>query len=139
LYFASWLFSGSTHTCSGSVISTEAADGKNKSEAFYGVDADGHAFERFIRPILSKYTIAGTPQLSLRRKLRHDTLRRPRCRSSPRRPKRQATYLMNARQGGEFSWNTTHTPPGRGFGGAAAAPGTVENGTNFMPDLAYRL
>ena len=44
---------------------------------------------------------------------------------------------MNARQGGEFSWNTTHTPPGRGFGGGAAAPGTVENGTNFMPDLAY--
>jgi carboxypeptidase C (cathepsin A) len=50
----------------------------------------------------------------------------------------QATYLMNARQGGEFSWNMTHTPPGRGFG-SGAAPGTVENGTNVMPDLAYRM
>jgi carboxypeptidase C (cathepsin A) len=51
----------------------------------------------------------------------------------------QATYLMSARQGGEFSWNMTHTPPGRGFGGGAAAPGTVETGANVMPDLAYRM
>jgi carboxypeptidase C (cathepsin A) len=51
----------------------------------------------------------------------------------------QATYLMSARQGGEFSWNMTHTPPGRGFGGGGAAPGTVETGANVMPDLAYRM
>jgi carboxypeptidase C (cathepsin A) len=51
----------------------------------------------------------------------------------------QATYLMSARQGGEFSWNMTHTPPGRGFGGGAATPGSVETGANVMPDLAYRM
>jgi carboxypeptidase C (cathepsin A) len=51
----------------------------------------------------------------------------------------QATYLLSGRQGGEFSWNMTHTPPGRGFGGGAAAPGTVETGANVMPDLAYRM
>ncbi len=51
----------------------------------------------------------------------------------------QATYLLSGRQGGEFSWNMTHTPPGRGFGGGGAAPGTVETGANVMPDLAYRM
>ena len=51
----------------------------------------------------------------------------------------QATYLMSARQGGEFNWNMTHTPPGRGFGGGAATPGSVETGANVMPDLAYRM
>jgi carboxypeptidase C (cathepsin A) len=50
----------------------------------------------------------------------------------------QATYLMSARQGGEFNWNMTHTPPGRGFGGGAT-PGSVETGANVMPDLAYRM
>jgi carboxypeptidase C (cathepsin A) len=51
----------------------------------------------------------------------------------------QATYLLSGRQGGEFSWNMTHTPPGRGFGGGGSAPGTVETGANVMPDLAYRM
>jgi carboxypeptidase C (cathepsin A) len=52
----------------------------------------------------------------------------------------QTTYLMSARQGGEFSWNMTHHPPG-GRGGAAgnAVAGTVETGANVMPDLAYRM
>jgi carboxypeptidase C (cathepsin A) len=36
--------------------------GKNKSEAFYGVDADGHAFERFIRRFLSKYDRWNSPK-----------------------------------------------------------------------------
>lgn len=52
---------------------------------------------------------------------------------------RQDTYLMSARQGGEFSWNMTHRPPGRGFFGGGGAPGTTETGTNVMPDLAYRM
>ena len=52
---------------------------------------------------------------------------------------RQDTYLHNGRQGGEFSWNMTHTPPGRGFGGGGAQPGTTETGANVMPDLAYRM
>jgi carboxypeptidase C (cathepsin A) len=51
----------------------------------------------------------------------------------------QATYLMSARQGGEFNWNMTHTPPGRGFGGGGSTPGSVETGANVMPDLAYRM
>jgi carboxypeptidase C (cathepsin A) len=52
----------------------------------------------------------------------------------------QATYLMSARQGGEFSWNMTHHPPGgRGGGGGNAVAGTVETGANVMPDLAYRM
>jgi carboxypeptidase C (cathepsin A) len=52
----------------------------------------------------------------------------------------QDTYLMNARQGGEFSWNMTHRPPGRGFGGGpGGGAGTVETGANVMPDLAYRM
>ena len=51
----------------------------------------------------------------------------------------QATYLMSARQGGEFNWNMTHTPPGRGFGGGGSQPGSVETGANVMPDLAYRM
>ncbi len=50
----------------------------------------------------------------------------------------QDTYLLNASAGGEFSWNLTHRPPGRGGGGAGGA-GTVENGANVMPDLAYRM
>jgi len=49
----------------------------------------------------------------------------------------QATYLMNARQGGEFSWNMNHQPPGRGFPGAGG--GSSETGANVMPDLAYRM
>jgi carboxypeptidase C (cathepsin A) len=36
--------------------------GKNKSEGFYGVDADGHAFERFIRRFLSKYDRWNSPK-----------------------------------------------------------------------------
>ncbi len=36
--------------------------GKNKGEAFYGVDADGHAFERFIRRFLSKYDRWNSPK-----------------------------------------------------------------------------
>ncbi len=51
----------------------------------------------------------------------------------------QATYLMSARQGGEFNWNMTHNPPGRGFGGGGSQPGSVETGANVMPDLAYRM
>ena len=51
----------------------------------------------------------------------------------------QDTYLLNAGQGGEFSWNLTHRPPGRGGGGGGGAAGTVENGANVMPDLAYRM
>ena len=50
----------------------------------------------------------------------------------------QDTYLLSAREGGEFSWNMTHRPPGRGGGGGGAA-GTVETGANVMPDLAYRM
>jgi carboxypeptidase C (cathepsin A) len=49
----------------------------------------------------------------------------------------QATYLMNARQGGEFNWNMNHQPPGRGFPGAGG--GSSETGANVMPDLAYRM
>ncbi len=49
----------------------------------------------------------------------------------------QDTYLLSARQGGEFSWNLTHHPPGRG--GGPVTPGSVENGPNVMPDLAYRM
>ena len=53
----------------------------------------------------------------------------------------QSTYLMSAREGGEFSWNMTHRPPGGGGGGGGgnAAPGTMETGANVMPDLAYRM
>jgi carboxypeptidase C (cathepsin A) len=53
----------------------------------------------------------------------------------------QDTYLMNARQGDPtFSWNMTHRPPGRGYGGGGGgAAGTVETGANVMPDLAYRM
>ena len=52
----------------------------------------------------------------------------------------QDTYLMSARDGGEFSWNMTHRPPGRGFGGGGGGgAGTVETGANVMPDLAYRM
>jgi carboxypeptidase C (cathepsin A) len=53
----------------------------------------------------------------------------------------QDTYALNARQDDPtFSWNMTHRPPGRGFGGpGGAAPGTVETGANVMPDLAYRM
>ena len=36
--------------------------GRNKGEAFYGVDADGHAFERFIRRFLSKYDRWNSPK-----------------------------------------------------------------------------
>ncbi len=52
---------------------------------------------------------------------------------------RQDTYLMSARAGGEFSWNMTHRPPGRGGFGGGGAAGTVETGANVMPDLAYRM
>jgi carboxypeptidase C (cathepsin A) len=48
----------------------------------------------------------------------------------------QSTYLMSARDGGEFSWNMNHRPPSaRGGGGG----GSQETGTNVMPDLAYRM
>jgi carboxypeptidase C (cathepsin A) len=48
---------------------------------------------------------------------------------------RQDTYLLSARQGGEFSWNMNHRPPTeRGPGG-----GSSETGANVMPDLAYRM
>ena len=48
----------------------------------------------------------------------------------------QSTYLLSGRDGGEFSWNMNHRPPGRGgYGGG----GTVETGANVMPDLAYRM
>jgi carboxypeptidase C (cathepsin A) len=50
----------------------------------------------------------------------------------------QATYLMSARQGGEFSWNMNHQPPGRGFGGGGGN-NSSETGANVMPDLAYRM
>ncbi|WP_263378530.1 S10 family peptidase [Granulicella paludicola] len=36
--------------------------GKGKAEAFYGVDGDGHAFERFIRRFLSKYDRWNSPK-----------------------------------------------------------------------------
>ena len=52
----------------------------------------------------------------------------------------QSTYLMSGRDGGEFSWNMTHRPPGgRGGGGGGGGAGTVETGANVMPDLAYRM
>lgn len=51
----------------------------------------------------------------------------------------QDTYLLSARSGGEFSWNLTHRPPGRGGGNAGGGAGTVETGANVMPDLAYRM
>jgi carboxypeptidase C (cathepsin A) len=48
----------------------------------------------------------------------------------------QSTYLLSGRDGGEFSWNMNHRPPGRGgYGGG----GSVETGANVMPDLAYRM
>jgi carboxypeptidase C (cathepsin A) len=50
----------------------------------------------------------------------------------------QDTYLLSGRSGGEFNWNMTHTPPGRG-GGGGSFPGAVETGANVMPDLAYRM
>ena len=50
----------------------------------------------------------------------------------------QATYLMSARQGGEFSWNMNHQPPGRG-GGGGSGNNSSETGANVMPDLAYRM
>jgi carboxypeptidase C (cathepsin A) len=49
----------------------------------------------------------------------------------------QDTYLMSARDGGEFSWNMNHRPPGR-FGGGGGG-NSVETGANVMPDLAYRM
>ena len=52
----------------------------------------------------------------------------------------QSTYLMSAREGGEFNWIMTHRPPGgRGGPGGPGLPGTTETGTNVMPDLAYRM
>ena len=51
----------------------------------------------------------------------------------------QATYLMSARQGGEFSWNMNHQPPGRGFPGGGGGNNSSETGANVMPDLAYRM
>ncbi len=48
----------------------------------------------------------------------------------------QSTYLMSARDGGEFSWNMTHHPPSARVGGGG---GSSETGTNVMPDLAYRM
>ena len=52
----------------------------------------------------------------------------------------QDTYLLNAGSGGEFSWDMTHHPPGRGAGGGGGGrAGTVETGANVMPDLAYRM
>src|ERR1700744_337388 len=36
--------------------------GRNKGEAFYGVDGEGHAFERFIRRFLSKYDRWNSPK-----------------------------------------------------------------------------
>jgi carboxypeptidase C (cathepsin A) len=53
----------------------------------------------------------------------------------------QDTYFMNAREGGEFTWNSTHRAPGGGGGYAAGpmAPGTVRTGANVMGDLAYRM
>jgi carboxypeptidase C (cathepsin A) len=52
----------------------------------------------------------------------------------------QDTYLLSGRTGGDFNWNMTHRPPGRGFGGGGGgAAGTVETGANVMPDLAYRM
>ncbi|MFT4113804.1 S10 family peptidase [Silvibacterium sp.] len=48
----------------------------------------------------------------------------------------QSTYLMSARQGGDFSWNMDHRLPGR-FGGGGG--GSHEQGTNVMTDLAYRM
>ena len=53
----------------------------------------------------------------------------------------QSTYLMSARDGGEFSWNSTHRAPGGGGfgGGGGAQPGTVRTGANVMGDLAYRM
>jgi len=36
--------------------------GRGKAEAFYGVDGDGHAFERFIRRFLSKYNRWNSPK-----------------------------------------------------------------------------
>lgn len=50
----------------------------------------------------------------------------------------QSTYLMSARQGGEFSWNMNHRMPGR-FGGGGGGDDSHEQGTNVMPDLAYRM
>jgi len=49
---------------------------------------------------------------------------------------KQDTYLMSARDGGEFSWNMNHRPPGRGGAGGG---GSSEQGANVMPDLAYRM
>ena len=49
----------------------------------------------------------------------------------------QSTYLMSARQGGEFSWNMNHRLPGRLGGGGGGD--SHEQGTNVMPDLAYRM
>ena len=53
----------------------------------------------------------------------------------------QDTYLLSGRTGGDFNWNMTHRPPGRGGfgGGGGGAAGTVETGANVMPDLAYRM
>ena len=50
----------------------------------------------------------------------------------------QSTYLMSARQGGEFSWNMNHRLPGR-FGGGGGGGDSHEQGTNVMADLAYRM
>jgi carboxypeptidase C (cathepsin A) len=51
----------------------------------------------------------------------------------------QSTYLMQARDGGEFNWNNYHRAPGRGFPGGGGAGGSSETGENVMPDLAYRM
>jgi len=49
----------------------------------------------------------------------------------------QATYLMSARDGGDFSWNMNHRPPSAR--GPAGGGGSSETGANVMPDLAYRM
>jgi carboxypeptidase C (cathepsin A) len=45
----------------------------------------------------------------------------------------QGTYWPSARNGGEFSWDLRHRPPG------GPAADEQETGTNVMPDLAYRM
>ncbi|MFZ0630371.1 MAG: peptidase S10 [Acidobacteriaceae bacterium] len=47
----------------------------------------------------------------------------------------EETYFPSGRSGGDFTWNMEHRMPGRfGRGG-----GGQEQGTNVMPDLAYRM
>ncbi|HEY6845991.1 MAG TPA: peptidase S10 [Terracidiphilus sp.] len=45
----------------------------------------------------------------------------------------QGTYWPSARNGGDFSWDLRHRPPG------GPAADEQETGTNVMPDLAYRM